>query len=160
MADCPMLQSHLQAWRTEAHALDNLRSVRPITFICDDKSIVKLATIRSNKVTCVLDIVRALDETEEWGGEFGRAVYNVICAYDSDKSLNTGDNSEQSSEAEEEDEEAEEAAENESSWIGSEDGASNSDSSEEEEIIPHKRARMAPKLSRVPVLVSITNILR
>jgi len=103
--------------------------------------------------------VRALDETEEWGGEFGHAVYNVICAYDFDKALKTADIAEQSSEAEEEDE-AEEAVKNESSWINSEDDGSNSDSSEEEEIVPLKHARMAPKPSCVPVLVSITNTLR
>ena len=157
MADHLMLQSHLQAWCAETHALDHLHSVWPITFVCNDKSIIKLATIHSNKVTCILDIVRALDETEEWGGEFGHAVYDIICAYDSNKALNTADNAEQNSEAEENDE-GDKAAENESSQIDSEDGGSNGDSSEEE-IVPHKCAKMAPKPSHVPVLVSITNTL-
>jgi len=100
------------------------------------------------------------DETEEWGGEFGHVVYDVICAFDSDKALNAADNTGQSSKAEKEDEEAGEAVENESSQSDSGDGGSSTDSSGEEEIVPHKCARMAPKPSHVPILVSITNTLQ
>jgi hypothetical protein len=72
------LQHHLRAWRSKAHLLDPLRAVRPHSFICDDKSIVKLSTLRSDKVTCMLDIVRALEETEGWGAQ----VFDVIQAFD------------------------------------------------------------------------------
>ena len=147
MAQRPHLQSRLRAWRTEAHALDPLHSVRPSTFICDDKSIVKLSTMHPDKITCALDITRALDETEEWAEEFGNQVYRVMLAYDLDKAWTFANTNDETSECEEEDEEDEEPE------AGLEDEASEV----EEEIIPRKRARMAGVPSREPVLVSITN---
>jgi hypothetical protein len=151
MAQCSHLQSHLRVWHTEAHALDPLCSVRPSTFICDNNSIVKLSTMHPDKITCVLDITRALDETEEWAEEFGSQVYHVILAYDFDKAWTFANTNNETSEcevdADEEEEEEEEAR--------SEDEASEIE--EEEEIIPRKCARMAGVLSREPVLVSVTN---
>jgi hypothetical protein len=75
MIDRKPLQCRLRNWRSEAHLLDPLRAVRPLSFICDDKSLVKLSTLRADKVTCVLDLVRALEETEEWAQEWGEQVF-------------------------------------------------------------------------------------
>jgi hypothetical protein len=55
------LQCHLQTWCSNAHTLDPLCTVRPPSFILDDKSLIKLSTLHADKVTCVLDIVQALD---------------------------------------------------------------------------------------------------
>lgn len=152
----PLLQRHLRAWRTEAHAIDPLRSVRPSSFILDDKSIVILSRIRCDKVTCVLDITRALEETEEWAEEFGTQIHHVIIAYDFDKPWCIGETDGQASDGEEdEDEDVEETEEKEPE--------ANSEASEaeefevEEETIPRKRARIVVAPSREPVIVSNTS---
>jgi len=135
------LQCHLRAWRSEAHLVDPLRAVRPYSFICDDKSIVKLSTLRSDKVTCVLDIVRALEETEEWGEEWGAQVFDVIQAFDK-----AADSVDEDTDEEEDVQDIVEAEETE-----------NEEESDEEIIQPRKRTRMIVAPSRVPVLVSVTN---
>ena len=131
------LQRHLRAWRSKAHLLDPLRAIQPHSFICDDKSIVKLSTLRSNKATCVLDIVRALEETEEWGAQ----VFDVIQAFDK-----TADSIDENTDKEEDAQNIAEAEETE-----------NEEESDEEIIQPRKRTRMIVAPSRVHVLVSVTN---
>ena len=145
----PLLQRHLRAWRSETHALNYLRTIRLASFICDDESIVKLSKIRSDKITCVSDITKALNKTQEWTMEFGEAVHNVIRAYDFDKDLD-------GSEAEDEDSDAEEecALEADSNEGLTGEDIEGNGSDEEEEVVPRKRARMANAPSRVPVLVA------
>lgn len=141
------LQRRLHAWRDKAHQLDSLRAVRPPSFICDDKSIIKLSTIRPDKVTCPLDLVRALDETEDWQAEWAEQVFSVIREFDMDIS-NHDEDDELIGDADDEAEVSEEA-----------DGLNETQDDDEEEIvIPRKRARVSKIPSRVPVLVSVTNL--
>jgi hypothetical protein len=134
------LLCRLRAWRSGAHLLDPLRAVRPISFICDDKSLVKLSTVRADKVTCVLDIVRLLEETDQWAEEWGGQIFDVIRGFD--KKVDGGDENSEEDAAEE-----------------SEDKVVSDDAFEDEIIVPRKRARVTVAPSRVPVLVSITNSL-
>ena len=119
------------------------------SFICNDELIIKLSKICSNKITCELDITKALNETQEWTMEFGEAVYNVISAYDFDKDLD-------GSEAKDEDNNTEEecALEADSNEGLTGKDIEGSDSDEEEKVVPRKRARMANAPSCVPVLVA------
>ena len=135
------LQCHLRAWHSKAHLLDPLRTVQPLSFICDNKSIVKLSTLHSDKVTCVLDIVQALEETEEWEEEWGAQVFDVIQAFD--KAVDSVD----------EDTDKEEDAQN----IVEAEETENKEESDEEIIQPCKQTRMIVALICAPVLVSITN---
>ena len=100
--DRPLLQRHLRVWRSETHTLDYLRAVRPASFICDDESIIKLSEIRSGKITCVSDIMKALGETQEWTMEFGEAIYDVIFSYNFDKNIDASETEDEDSDAEEE----------------------------------------------------------
>jgi hypothetical protein len=138
------LQRRLHAWRNQAHQLDSLRAVRPPSFICDDKSIIKLSTMRPDKVTCPLDLVHALDETEDWQVEWAEQVFSVIREFDA-----SGSNHDVDDELVGDEEEVSEEA----------DGLNETQDDEEEEIvIPRKRARVSKIPSRVPVLVSVTNL--
>jgi hypothetical protein len=138
------LQHRLHAWRNKAHQLDSLRAVRPPTFICDDKSIIKLSTIRPDKVTCPLDLVRALDETEDWQAEWAEQVFSVIREFDLEVSIPD----ELIGDADDEEEVSEEA-----------DGLNKTEDDDDEEIvIPRKRARVSKIPSRVPILVSVINL--
>jgi hypothetical protein len=142
--DRKALQLQLHVWRNKAHQLDSLRAVRPPSFICDDKSIIKLSTIRPDKVMCPLDLVRALDETEDWQAEWAEQVYNVIHQFDLDTGNHLKDD-ELRGDADNEQEASKEA----DSPDGTEDA---------EIIVPRKRARVSKIPSRVPVLVSVANL--
>ena len=84
MVDHKPLLCHLQMWCSEAHLLDPLRAIQPLSFICDNKSLVRLSILHTDKVTCVLDLVWALDETEEWAEEWGRQILDVIQTFDNE----------------------------------------------------------------------------
>jgi hypothetical protein len=91
--------------------------------------------------------VRALDETEDWQAEWAEQVFSVIREFDMDIS-NHDEDDELIGDADDEAEVSEEA-----------DGLNETQDDDEEEIvIPRKRARVSKIPSRVPVLVSVTNL--
>jgi hypothetical protein len=90
----------------------------------------------------VLDIVWALEETEEWGEEWGAQAFDVIQAFDKAADSIDEDTDEEESDAQD---------------IGEAEETENEEESDEEIIQPRKRTRMIVALSRVPVLVSVTN---
>ncbi|CAA7268576.1 unnamed protein product [Cyclocybe aegerita] len=76
------LVSRLDVWRFEAHARDTLRSVRPSSFIIDDKSIAKLARLHPTTVNSPAQITLELNETPEWQNEWSKSIFDVINTYD------------------------------------------------------------------------------
>ncbi|KAK6967103.1 P-loop containing nucleoside triphosphate hydrolase protein [Favolaschia claudopus] len=78
------LQALIRSWLTKAHSTDELRDVRPASFILDAKSIKTLSTVHPDRMKTVEDVTAALDETEEWMMEWGsmtvfiRQKYNAI----------------------------------------------------------------------------------
>ncbi|KAF7371288.1 II DNA helicase [Mycena sanguinolenta] len=78
------LQSRLRAWVLLAHSSNPLRAVRPATYILDSKAIKALSTVHPDRLTSVSQVVAALDETEEWGVEWGGKVFEVTSAYDAE----------------------------------------------------------------------------
>jgi hypothetical protein len=97
-----------------------------------------------DKVTCPLDLVHTLDETEDWQVEWAEQVFSVIREFDS-----SGSNRNKDDELVGDEEEVSEEA----------DGLNETqDDHEEEIVIPRKRARVSKIHSHVPVLVSVTNL--
>ena len=96
----------------------------------------------------MLDIVLALGETEEWAEEWGEQVFHVIQVFDQDK----GSDDENSAAHSCEEKETAECVEHEEAF-----DREDSEESEDEIIVPRKRARATVAPSRVPVLVSIIN---
>ncbi|KAH0826952.1 hypothetical protein J3R83DRAFT_4610 [Lanmaoa asiatica] len=80
--DRPNLLDTLEAWRCEAHIQDPYRSVRPITWICDDDELDLLSKTHPSKIGSAQDIVDLLQETAEWGIEFGQQLFDVIDQFD------------------------------------------------------------------------------
>ncbi|KAJ7025234.1 P-loop containing nucleoside triphosphate hydrolase protein [Mycena alexandri] len=78
------LQLRLRAWLASAHANDHLRAVRPPSFILDPTAMKKLSAVHPDRMTSVAQLVSALDETAEWGVEWGGKVLAVIKAYDTE----------------------------------------------------------------------------
>jgi hypothetical protein len=76
------LQYRLHTWLTSAHASDPLRTVRPATFILDPKTIKALSTVHPDRIISVSQVVMAVQETAEWGVEWGADVLAIISAYD------------------------------------------------------------------------------
>ncbi|KAJ7703579.1 hypothetical protein B0H17DRAFT_1194095 [Mycena rosella] len=72
------LEILLKEWLTSAHAPDPLRAVRPSSFILDPKGIKKVSTVHPDRMRSLPQLLFALDETEEWGGEWG----DKILAFD------------------------------------------------------------------------------
>lgn len=75
------LELRLRTWLASAHASDPLRAVRPATFILDAKAIKVLATVHPDRLNSVSQVIMAVDETEEWGVQWGVDVLSVISAY-------------------------------------------------------------------------------
>ncbi|KAJ7208369.1 P-loop containing nucleoside triphosphate hydrolase protein [Mycena pura] len=78
------LQARLRDWLWSAHANDALRGVRPASFILDGKGIKVLSAVHPDRMHSVSQVVSALDETQEWGQEWGDKVLEVISAYDAE----------------------------------------------------------------------------
>ncbi|KAK7016068.1 II DNA helicase [Favolaschia claudopus] len=76
------LQEKLRSWLATAHASDPLRVVRPASFILDAKAIKSLSTVHPDRIQEVVDVVSTVEQTEEWGNEWGAAIFSVISAYD------------------------------------------------------------------------------
>ncbi|KAJ6476423.1 P-loop containing nucleoside triphosphate hydrolase protein [Mycena vulgaris] len=82
MAHRAPLQLRLTAWLAYAHANDHLRVVRPPSFILDTKAIKKLSAVHPDRINSVAQVISALEETEEWGVEWGGKVLAIVVAYD------------------------------------------------------------------------------
>ncbi|KAF8968077.1 hypothetical protein BDZ97DRAFT_1800730 [Flammula alnicola] len=74
------LVARLHLWRLDASTKDSLASVRPASFIIDNKSIIKLSKINPTEITQER-IVTELDETEEWRDEWAGKIFEVIQKY-------------------------------------------------------------------------------
>ncbi|KAJ7451395.1 P-loop containing nucleoside triphosphate hydrolase protein [Mycena latifolia] len=75
------LQILLHEWLRSAHAADHLRSVRPSSFILDAKAI-KVSSMHPDRMKTITQLLVALDETEEWGREWGEKILGVVADYD------------------------------------------------------------------------------
>jgi hypothetical protein len=84
VADRADLQARLGDWLASSHATDPLRAVRPSSFILDALGIKSLSAVHPDRMRTVVDVVAVLDETSEWEGEWGRKVFEVISAYNSE----------------------------------------------------------------------------
>jgi len=78
----PTLVSRITVWRFETHSRDKLCSVRPPSFIIDDKSIKKLARLHPSNITLPAHVTAALNETPEWESEWSTPIFNIIQSYD------------------------------------------------------------------------------
>jgi hypothetical protein len=76
------LISRIVAWRFNTHIQDDLRSVRPPSFIIDDEGIKKLARLHPSNITSPVQVTAALDETPEWDVEWSKLIHEIIQAYD------------------------------------------------------------------------------
>lgn len=77
-----LLLDKLLAWRAEAHSNNTLRSVWPITWICDDSSLELISKTHQDNVKTVDAIVMLLEETAEWGKDCGVQMLKVITQFD------------------------------------------------------------------------------
>ncbi|KAF8811263.1 P-loop containing nucleoside triphosphate hydrolase protein [Phlegmacium glaucopus] len=76
------LISRITAWRFNTYTRDDLRSVRPPSFIIDDKGIKKLARLHPSNITSPAQVTAALNETPEWDIEWLKLIHKIIRAYD------------------------------------------------------------------------------
>lgn len=76
------LQSRLRVWRAKAHEEDALASVRPPTYILDDKGIKIVASLHPSNIQSAAQLVLALNEIEEWQEEWATKILDVIHSYD------------------------------------------------------------------------------
>ncbi|KAJ7888771.1 P-loop containing nucleoside triphosphate hydrolase protein [Mycena leptocephala] len=72
------LQAQLRSWLVSAHASDPLRAVRPAFFILDAKAIKALSAVHPDRINSISQVVAALQETEEWGDEWGAKILMLI----------------------------------------------------------------------------------
>ncbi|KAG1891422.1 P-loop containing nucleoside triphosphate hydrolase protein [Suillus subluteus] len=80
-----LLHERLSDWRAQEHALDPLRSVWPITWICDDNDLELLSKTHPNNLRSARDITNILHETEEWGETYGQRLLEVINQFTSER---------------------------------------------------------------------------
>lgn len=85
------LQCRLHTWLASAHASDPLRAVRPATFILDPKAIKALSTVHPDRIISVSQVVMTVQETAEWGVEWGADVLAIISAYDAELNPNSNE---------------------------------------------------------------------
>ncbi|KAF8182199.1 hypothetical protein K438DRAFT_1767523 [Mycena galopus ATCC 62051] len=78
------LQCRLRTWLALAHASDPLRAVRSAKFILGTKAIKALSAVAPDCIMSVSQVVMAIQETEEWGIDWGADVLAIISAYDTE----------------------------------------------------------------------------
>ncbi|KAJ7096169.1 hypothetical protein C8R44DRAFT_749016 [Mycena epipterygia] len=88
VADRGDLQERLYHWRATAHSLDSLRAVRPASFIIDAKGIKSLSAVHPDRMRSLDQVVSTLQESSEWGEEWGEKVFGVISTYDLERQQN------------------------------------------------------------------------
>jgi ribonuclease D len=76
------LINKLLAWRTAVHLNDPLASVRPPTFIIDNKDIKVLARLHPSSVTDSEQLVTVLGQTREWQNNWSNQILEVIQLHD------------------------------------------------------------------------------
>ncbi|KAG1765404.1 hypothetical protein EDD22DRAFT_845388 [Suillus occidentalis] len=76
------LLAKLKKWRTDTHFNDPLQSVWPITWLCDDNSLEILSKTNPDNLRTVDNIIKLLEETEEWGKDCGQQILKVIARFD------------------------------------------------------------------------------
>lgn len=82
MAERQKLLDILMAWREQAHADDPYRSVWPITRLIDNDGLELLSKTHPTGITSPSDLIVLLDETEEWGTEYGTKLFAIIKQFD------------------------------------------------------------------------------
>lgn len=76
------LSARLRAWLSQAHSNDPLASIRPASYILDDRDIKTLSRLHSSNVTDPEQVVAALGETHEWEDEWSYQIFETIQLYD------------------------------------------------------------------------------
>jgi hypothetical protein len=82
-----LLYEKLLNWRTQEHATDPLRSVQPITWLCDDNSLELLSKTHPSNLKSVSDVIVILNETEEWAQGYGQKMFGVITEFARERQL-------------------------------------------------------------------------
>ncbi|KAF8256917.1 P-loop containing nucleoside triphosphate hydrolase protein [Lactarius quietus] len=77
-----MLISRLLAWRAATHLNDPLASVRPPTFIIDNRDIKIVARLHPSSITSSEQLVTVLGQTREWQNNWAHQILKVINKYD------------------------------------------------------------------------------
>ncbi|KAF7358964.1 P-loop containing nucleoside triphosphate hydrolase protein [Mycena sanguinolenta] len=78
------LQALLRAWLSQAHASDQLRAVRPASWILNRNGIKALSTVHPDRMHTIEHVTAALEETPEWSAEWGAGVLSVITHFDAE----------------------------------------------------------------------------
>jgi hypothetical protein len=76
------LRNLLRHFRLSAHNSDPLRAIRPASFILSDIAIDTLTKVHPIRMKRPEDVIRALNETSEWGTEWSLEVFDVIHVFD------------------------------------------------------------------------------
>jgi hypothetical protein len=78
------LVSRLVAWRYNAHAMDPLAAVRPLSFIIDNAGIALLAKLHSEDISNYRQIKVLLDQSMEWEEEWSKKIFDIIQQFEED----------------------------------------------------------------------------
>ncbi|KAJ7724305.1 P-loop containing nucleoside triphosphate hydrolase protein [Mycena maculata] len=78
----PKLVELLTEWVTEVHQKDELRFVRPPSFILDDTGIKELSRANSPIISSFKSVTYLLRQSEEWETLYAQALFELIKSYD------------------------------------------------------------------------------
>ncbi|KAG9310627.1 hypothetical protein JVU11DRAFT_9195 [Chiua virens] len=80
-AERQQLLDILIAWREQTHDEDPYQGVWPITRLIHDDGLELLSKTPATGITSLSDLV-ALEESEEWGSEYGTQIFTIIKQFD------------------------------------------------------------------------------
>ncbi|KAJ7478794.1 hypothetical protein B0H11DRAFT_1916486 [Mycena galericulata] len=102
----PELVELLTNWVTEVHQTDELRFLRPPSFILDGPALKTLSMVPSSLIVSSGSVTSLLDQSMEWDAMYAQPVFKIIQTYDHQlarKGLDQYENEEDEDEDEDED---------------------------------------------------------
>ncbi|KAF8119145.1 P-loop containing nucleoside triphosphate hydrolase protein [Boletus edulis] len=84
-AERQQLLDALVSWREQAHAQDPYRGVWPIARLLSKNGLELLSKTHPNDTTSPSDLVALLQESDEWGSEYGSKAFAIIQEFDQAK---------------------------------------------------------------------------
>lgn len=85
MAERQPLLDILILWQEQAHAEDPYRGVWPITRLLNKGGLELLSRTHPDDITSSSDLVALLDESDEWGTEYGIKIFTIITQFNQAK---------------------------------------------------------------------------